>query len=298
MGIWRLLPAALGIVVPTMMQVGPDDAVLNLCKWPHKIATTIPENCLPGISDNELYLAAVILVSAGLLWFGWPYFKDGHRRASMIAGILIVCCGVGLGIFGLSIIAGGEKPKSLTQDGPFFIDPNIYSESRAVKASDGRETSLYENTFYLVVANQSDDGKTLRKVQVEYRGYDAPLPAEIKDSTLSDADIKHGNGAFFAIGRIVSLKNIGMFKGSVIIDDDHLKSFEHNDMLDAISFHVSGGSKGKYHFALGNPPYPPTGWILIAVISAEDKKSRVVRLTIDARDKTHPVRLAKDENGQ
>jgi len=131
---------------------------------------------------------------------------------------------------------------------------------------------------------------------VEYRGYDAPRAAEIKDSASTEIDIKHGNGAFFVIGRIVSGNNIGVFKGSVTIDDNSLKSFEHNDTLGAVSFHVSGGS-GNFHFALGTLPDTPSRWILIAVISAEDKKSRMVRLNIDARDKRHPVTFAKDENG-
>jgi hypothetical protein len=214
----------------------------------------------------------------------------------MVSGIFILCCGVVIGIFGLSIIAAGEgAPKTeVVHDETFYVDPNIYREAHSVKAPDGRETNLYENTFYLVVANLSDDGKTLRKVQVEYRGYEAPFAAEIKDSTANEVDIKHGNGAFFVIGRIVSSKSFGMFKGSVTIEDKRIKAFEQRDAADTLSFNV-GSSENKDRFALGNPPSPPTGWILIAVISAEDKKSRVVKLNIDTRDKTNPVTVAKGE---
>jgi len=110
---------------------------------------TIPESCLPVISVSQLDLATVILVCVALLWFGWPYRKGASRQRRMIAGILILCCGVGIGIFGLSIIAAGEKPKTLSQMGPFFVEPNIYSESRSVKAPDGRETNLYENIYFI-----------------------------------------------------------------------------------------------------------------------------------------------------
>jgi hypothetical protein len=182
----------------------------------------------------------------------------------------------------------------LVQPSPFEVGPNIYSESRSVKAPDGRETNIYENTFYLIVANSSDDGKTLRKVQVEFRGYEAPFAAEIKDSTLSEIDIKHGNAAFFVIGRIVSSKNIGAFKGSVTIEESHLKSFEQRASLDQLGFNI-GALGNKYRFTLGSPPYPPTGWVLIAVISAEDRKSRAVTLNIDARDQKNPVTFAKGE---
>ncbi len=64
--------------------------------------------------------------------------------------------------------------------------------------------------------------------------------------------------------------------------------------MEALSFNV-GSLGNKYQFALGSPPYPPTGWILIAVISAEDKKSRAVKLNIDARDQKNPVTFAKGE---
>jgi hypothetical protein len=214
----------------------------------------------------------------------------------MVAGTFILCCAVVIGIFGLSIIAAGEgSPKTaVIQDGTFYVDPNIYRETHLVRTPDGRETNLYENTFYLVVANLSDDGKTLRKVQVEYRGYEAPFAAEIKDATTNEVDIKHGNGAFFVIGRIVSSKNLGMFKGSVTIEDKRIKAFEQRDATDALSFNI-GSPENKDRFALGSPPSPPTGWILIAVISAEDKKSQVVKLNIDARDKTNPVTFAKGE---
>jgi hypothetical protein len=213
----------------------------------------------------------------------------------MIYGFLVMFIGCGIGIFGLSIVASGDKTKIAADRGSAFtLGSHIYSESCSVKAADGRETNLYENTFYLIVANSSDDGKTLRRVQVEYRGYEAPFPAEIKDSTFSEVDIKHGNGAFFVIGRIVSEKNIGLFKGSVTIEDKYLQAYEQRASMQSPSFNVASLGN-KYQFSLGNPPYPPTGWILIAVISAEDKKSRTVKLNIDARDQKNPVTFAKGE---
>jgi hypothetical protein len=33
---WGVIPAFIAIAIPTMMQVGPDDAVINFCKWPRK----------------------------------------------------------------------------------------------------------------------------------------------------------------------------------------------------------------------------------------------------------------------
>ncbi|WP_152540034.1 hypothetical protein [Afipia sp. P52-10] len=80
MGIGRLLPAALGIGIPTMMQVGPDDAILNLCKWPRKLWPDLPQNCLPGISSVWLYVAAGLLIIGSILWFAWPHLPAVRRR--------------------------------------------------------------------------------------------------------------------------------------------------------------------------------------------------------------------------
>lgn len=250
------------------------------------------------------WLASVIFwisTCGALVCLGWYTVSQGwfetvtNMLGNRGAGIAILIAAICAGVFGLSLIASGEKHKSPIQDGPFNVDPNIYSESRAVKSASGRETDLYENTYYLIVVNTSDDGKTLRKVQVEYRGYDAPRPADIKDSTSAEVDIKHGNAAFFVIGRVISTKVNGMFKGNVTFDDETLRTFEHPSYAEHIGFHLSSNSDtNKYKFVLGSPPYPATGWVLPAVISAEDKKSRTVMLSIDARNELKPVSFAKD----
>lgn len=233
-----------------------------------------------------------------LVWYG--YSQDwiviaNDMLGQRVTGLLLLVLGIAVGVFGLSMIAAGDKPKKIgKEDVTFAIEPHVYSESRSIKAPDGRETNLYENTFHLIVANLSEDGKTLRKVHTEYRGYEAPVIAEIKDSTASEVDIKHGNAAFFVIGRIVSPKNIGLFKGSITMDDDLLKTFEHPAYGERPTVYV-GKIGSRYQFGLGSPPYPPTGWVLVAVISAEDKKSRVVKLNVDARDQKNPVTFAKGE---
>jgi len=118
MSIWRLVPAALSLAVPTMMQVGPDDAVLNFCKWPRKLAPSLSENCLLGATANDVYVAIVLLFCASVLWFGWPYRKKSTQRAHMIYGIIILCCGMLVGVFGLSIIAAGEREANTNTSHP------------------------------------------------------------------------------------------------------------------------------------------------------------------------------------
>jgi hypothetical protein len=182
-----------------------------------------------------------------------------------------------------------DKAIVASPQSPFTLGPHIYSESHHVKGTDGRETKLYENIFYLIVSNSSEDGKTLRKVETELRGYEAPVVAAIKDSTASEVDIKHGNAAFFVIGRIVSPDRTGLSQGPVAIEDRLLKAFEQRGQ--APSFYI-GTAENKYQFALSSVPYPSTGWELFAVISAEDRKSRSVKLIVDPRDKKNPVTYA------
>jgi hypothetical protein len=103
-----LVPAALGIWVPFMMQVGPDDAVLNLCKWPRKIAPSLPADCLPGVSANQIYFVAIALVAISIVWLTRPYLTTGTRRKKMTVGLTLFFFGVAVAIWGLSIIASGD----------------------------------------------------------------------------------------------------------------------------------------------------------------------------------------------
>jgi hypothetical protein len=106
---WGFIPAAVGVWVPTMMQVGPDDAVLNLCKWPRKAFPDMAENCLPGVSASQIYIVAAILIALGVIWLTQPYLKGGTRREKMSVGLTLLFLSLGVGIWGLSIIASGEN---------------------------------------------------------------------------------------------------------------------------------------------------------------------------------------------
>jgi hypothetical protein len=117
-----------------MMQVGPDDAVLNFCKWPRKFAPSLPENCLPGLSATGLYAIAAVLVCFGVVWFAWPYRKNGSRRARMTVGILVLICGAVTGVIGLSIIASGDSA-TLAENVPALPPPQPAPSSTASSGS-------------------------------------------------------------------------------------------------------------------------------------------------------------------
>jgi hypothetical protein len=110
MGVGRLFPTFLGIGLPTMMQVGPDDAILNFCKWPRKFAPSLSEACLPTwVTADHIYSLAVMLIAGGVVWASWPYLSEGSARKKMVLGFTILFCSVGTAIIALSLIAAGEK---------------------------------------------------------------------------------------------------------------------------------------------------------------------------------------------
>jgi hypothetical protein len=189
------------------------------------------------------------------------------------------------------LIAAGESVSPIkvsVSDGAFALGADIYSEARSIKATDGRETQFYESTFYLIIGNLAEDGKTLKRVQARIEGYETPVLAAIKDSSSNQIDIRHGEWAYFVIGRIVSKKNIGTFKGSVTVEDSRLRAFENNIPQGTFSFDV-WSFETKREYGLASRPEFPDPWELKLVISADDRISMPIILNIDPLNHRTPV---------
>ncbi len=190
-------------------------------------------------------------------------------------------------------IANDSKSSLVRADETFGFGQTIYYESRSIKAPDGRETKLYENRFYIVTSNASEDGRTLRNVQAEILGYETPVLAAIRGSTFDKIDIKHGQAAFFFLGRTVGTDYLGNFVGTTTYEYDRLKQYEHNiPSGHKPSFEV-WSCDNVYRYGLADPP-PPSGWKLTMLISAEDKKSRRVVLDVNPGNQI-PVTYEKGE---
>jgi len=91
------------------MEVGPDEAIVNLCKWPRKVFPSLAENCLPWVSASTLYIGAIILFAMGIVLLTRPYRLSGTRRQKMGIGFALICFSVVIGIWGLSFIASGDQ---------------------------------------------------------------------------------------------------------------------------------------------------------------------------------------------
>jgi hypothetical protein len=81
------------------MGVGPDEAEINLCKWPRKLFANVPDACLHGIPSWALYLVALLLIIGGIAWLVWPtsdrakltvrapYLRQASKRNSWIVAV-------------------------------------------------------------------------------------------------------------------------------------------------------------------------------------------------------------------
>jgi hypothetical protein len=73
----RLVVPALFTGLWGMTQNGPDEAVVNLCKWPKEwFFHSWPDNCLAGTSSWPVYLIIAIGMVGGIIWFFWPDDAD------------------------------------------------------------------------------------------------------------------------------------------------------------------------------------------------------------------------------
>jgi hypothetical protein len=204
------------------------------------------------------------------------------------------------GIIWLSIIASGNRLTHFEQSdsGAFSVANSIYAETRSIRTTDGKDTDLYENRFYLIVGNNLKDGKMLKRVQARIQGYETPvLLSTIKETTANEADVRDGELAYFFIGRIVSSKNIGRYKGvTTLKNEKFLPEYQHNVPIGAIGFKVwSSTSETEPRFGLNQWPSKASVWPVTVVISADDVKSRRVNLKVNLDDHKSSVSFAEGQ---
>jgi hypothetical protein len=118
-----------------------------------------------------------------------------------------------------------------------------------------------------------------------------PKKASIREASASEIDIRHGEWAFFEIGRIISDKYFGDIQGPTALDDGRLRKYEHNVASGSLSFEVRSFDDPKNAFLLGHRPEYPNVWNLKLVISADDVVSMQVEAIIDMTKIKNPVAL-------
>ena len=175
----------------------------------------------------------------------------------------------------------------------FMVEQNIYTESRPVKWTVGDRSDFFETIFYLVVGNGLGDGKTLRRVQTRIFFTGEPSLAKVKETASSETDIRHGEWAFFEIGRMISNKPIGIIQpGDITLNDEAQTIYSHNILLGNLSFEVYAPTN-KRLYGLSFCPKQPNVWATLLVISADDAQAMQVRVKIDMANTVSPVSTAE-----
>jgi hypothetical protein len=295
--LWGL--SALGGLIMWGTQVGPRQAVSHAAEWAKTFGVKKPPRWLQSEDADRtirhIGLGIVVICGEILLanYTGAVAMSMGPKLL-FAAGCAAM---VGAVIWSLSKPGVSNSPVMSPTSGAFTLGKHIYAESRTIKAADGRETKLYENSFYLIAGNQSEDGKTLKRVQARVHFVDAPvLLATLKDTTANETDIRQGEWAFFMVGRIVSSKILGTYNGYTTVDDNFLKAYEHNIPMGGLSFEV-WSYETKRRYALAYQPEHPNVWNLPIVVSADDQKSLSVVVDINLGDLTNPVSIHQEATG-
>jgi hypothetical protein len=251
------------------------------------------------------WLAGVIfwISTAGattcLIWYG--YHQDWITLAIEMLGrqtfgVLVLIFGTVVGVIGLSIFAS-DSPKKTSPAIPdiFTLGRTILLESRSIKTTDGVDTKLYETKFYIVVSNASEDGRTLRNVQAEIVGYETPVVAPMRGSSLDRIDLKDGQAAFFLIGRTVGTDFLGNFVGDAIYiyiyAPDRLRRYDRTIAASRKPTFEIWSFDNVYRYGL-NDDKEKTNWGLWVVISADDKKSKRIALKVTPSDQI-PINYAE-----
>jgi hypothetical protein len=212
---------------------------------------------------------------------------DLYLLGIILSGTVLMTCTV---LYFTRSGAPVVSQSQLIKKPPFFFLPYVYSESRSINTWGGKDTELYEISYYLGVGNDEPSGKNLKRVQVRLFGYDLPTQTALMGpNALSEVEMRHGEVTFFKIGRVITKKHNGTHKGSISFNDKDLSMYLHNVNLGVESFEIwSSEQKRQYGLSgMAVEGRPPPAWPLGALISADDTKSAQIWLNIDfGNDKT------------
>jgi hypothetical protein len=169
-------------------------------------------------------------------------------------------------------------------DAQKFVDiaPQVYRESYRLEREPGEALELWENAYYLVVGNSRSDGRTIRKVAVNLHFSGPAIQCPLKDNESTfNTDIKHGEWAYFTIGRVVTSEVDGfpVFRTKPAISKEARSAYQHNISIGHLSFEPG---TANVRFSSGIGP-DRSIWKFQIIVSAEDVSARTVFLSVDLR---------------
>ncbi|MGQ0677592.1 MAG: hypothetical protein ACT4N4_16105, partial [Rhodospirillales bacterium] len=197
----RLSPTAVGGAIVAMSQVGPEEAEINLCKWPRKIFN-MPEACLHGFPSDLLLIIATLIAMGGVVWFFW------ERLRKMEAAYLI-SVGIAIAFVGLIIATiGAWQQRSVAHQAtpvPVFSPPALAMPIPQSKPAPQREFVNRTPSELLALHNGVTPIQAAKLLE-PFKGLWIETEVVVGDRILPDTPKDHTYGYFGLPGN----PNIGM----------------------------------------------------------------------------------------
>jgi hypothetical protein len=167
---------------------------------------------------------------------------------------------------------------------PISVHPAIYCESYLLKSREAEARSppeFWENVYYLIVQNAEPRGRTLRNVSSYLFFVGPPERCTLKDTDTFATDIRHGEVAFFRLGRVVSTEMSGRpFASRPPVSAEEMRVYRHNVPRGFLAFEPRPGAP-RYGGGLGATV--GTVWTFQVIISADDLPAKTIAVTFDLR---------------
>lgn len=170
---------------------------------------------------------------------------------------------------------------------PFKVMATPHSEGYKLRSKNGN-TEYFLTKYFIAIGNNLDKGTTLRRVQARLFFYGPPILCGIRDSELSEIDIRHGELAYFKIGQIATLDLQSIYHGIEEVDEKQMRVYEHNLPKGFVKFEVLNFNN-KPAFSLNYTPEASEPWSFFVVLSADDVTSVAVHFKIDMTKMDKPV---------
>ena len=236
-------------------------------------------------------LAAIIFTALGVLWATETSYMF-LTRALVVGGIAAIAA-IGLTEALRQIkhhehgATSSEVKQPVAQPEPAFrFEKAAFVDTKLIRWADGSNSDLFESRFYLLVGNTMNTGRQIKnaKARIFFMGQE-PRLAQVKETGELSTDIRHGEWAFFEVGKMVS-RNAFPTGGAVVYNEEEKIRYqrvrpEHPKHLEIL---LPSGQAAYGIFQ--NPDIPAPDWNMSMVVTADDMVSLQLKVSIDLMSKT------------
>jgi hypothetical protein len=213
----------------------------------------------------------------------WPQYL------MVIAGVLFF---IGLvGFLQLNALPPKEKnagSPELTkvETSVFKFEKSAFIDTKLIRWVDGTNSDLFETRFYLLIGNAMSTGRQIKnaKARIFFMAQE-PRLARVKETGELSTDIRHGEWAFFEVGKMVSRDGF-LTGGFVTYDDEQKKRYEHTRPEHPKHLEILLSSGQPAYGILQNPDLPAPDWNMLMVVTADDMVSLQLKVSLDFTNKT------------